>query len=97
MPFGKYKGTPLSQLDGGYLHWLASKLDEWQPPLRDAIVAERARRKGLAPAADPPTPSSTPPKHPATSAVAVCDVCGLRATAARPLVHAVCATAEVPF
>lgn len=27
IPFGKYRGTPLSDLDDGYLHWMA----KWQP------------------------------------------------------------------
>jgi Putative quorum-sensing-regulated virulence factor len=43
MPFGKHKGVAFTELDSGYLNWLASKLDEWRPPLRDAVEAEIAR------------------------------------------------------
>jgi uncharacterized protein (DUF3820 family) len=28
MPFGKHKGVAFTELDSGYLNWLASKLDE---------------------------------------------------------------------
>jgi Putative quorum-sensing-regulated virulence factor len=99
MPFGRHKGVPLTELDNGYLHWLYTKLDEWHPPLREAVLAERARRKGLPTAESPQRQlSSTATRHPAASAPElVCNICGLRGSADRPLVHARCATDEVPF
>jgi hypothetical protein len=100
MPFGKYKGTPLTEIDGGYLHWLASKLDEWHPPLREAIEAERARRKGApAPSSQSALAETTPARAraPHQVAEACCAICGLRGTTERPLVHASCTADEVPF
>ncbi len=38
MPFGKWKGKPLSEVPDDYLHWLRNKLD-LDPELRDAIQA----------------------------------------------------------
>jgi hypothetical protein len=105
IPFGKYRGRPITEVDNGYLHWLHEKLDEWQPALREAIVAERARRKDL-PSPDPapaqaslvtPPPSRRMPQREVAPSSAVCARCGLGASAARPLVHASCANDEVPF
>jgi hypothetical protein len=104
LPFGKFRGRPITEVDGGYLHWLFEKLDEWHSPaLREAIIAERARRKGLASAEAPqhelpverPREQSRRAPAPAT---ATCGICGLGATNDRPLVHARCANDdEVPF
>jgi len=105
IPFGKYRGRPITEIDDGYLHWLHEKLDEWQPALREAIVAERSRRRGV-PSSDPepaqtalvPLPSprhSAQREHAAPSAV--CARCGLGASVTRPLVHASCVNDEVPF
>ena len=99
MPFGKYKGTPLSEINSGYLHWLSTKVEEWHPPLRAAIEAERARRDNQT-----RQPSSTAPEQ-RTPAVAaprgegrtLCSLCGLAGTSERPLVHASCANDDVPF
>jgi hypothetical protein len=105
MLFGKHRGTPLSELPGGYLRWLGTKLDEWQEPLRSAVAAELERRNGLAlpgVVVDNPTPTPAP-RTPArrraaeSPASTVCDVCGLGPTAQKPLVHASCLTDEVPF
>ena len=89
MPFGKHRGTPLSELPGGYLRWLGTKLDEWREPLRSELATEIERRNGqtLPGVVDGPTPP----------APTVCDVCGLGQTAQNPLVHANCLTDEVPF
>lgn len=43
MPFGRYRGEPLSALPDDYLAWLAG-LDDLRPPLRPALEAELARR-----------------------------------------------------
>jgi hypothetical protein len=43
MPFGRYKGRPLSALPADYLDWLAT-LPDLRPPLRAAVAAEQARR-----------------------------------------------------
>ena len=40
MPFGKYRGRPLSELPDDYLFWLLS-LDNLRQPLRLAVEAER--------------------------------------------------------
>jgi len=68
--------------------------------LREAIIAERARRKGP----DAASPSATQRELPTTksrenqrTAAATCAICGLGGTEARPLVHARCMTDEVPF
>jgi hypothetical protein len=60
MPFGKHRGTPLEELPGGYLAWLAT-LDNLRDPLRDAVDAERRRRGqgaqlSLSPVTSPPEP-----------------------------------------
>jgi hypothetical protein len=94
MPFGKYRGTPLADLPGGYLD-----LDEWREPFRSALGAELTRRKG-----EPlPGVANGSPRAPArrraseSPASTVCDVCGLGPTAQRPLVHESCHHDEVPF
>jgi hypothetical protein len=94
MPFGKYKGTPFTELDHGYLKWLEGKLDEWRPPLRAAIEAEIARR-----ATSSTTPASSSPRQRASAtATSVCTKCGLPSTTDRPLmVHQHCADDGLPF
>lgn len=42
MPFGKFKGTPLSELDDWYIYWLAEQ--GYKDPLRSALDAELERR-----------------------------------------------------
>jgi hypothetical protein len=54
MPFGKYRGVPITEVDGGYLIWLHSKVDEWRPPLREAILAEIKRRDAAPPVVTEP-------------------------------------------
>jgi hypothetical protein len=44
MPFGKYKGHPLDELDDSYLSWLYS-LDDLRPPPRDRVQEEFFRRR----------------------------------------------------
>ena len=62
MPFGKHRGTPLEELPGGYLRWLAGL--DLHTPLRDAVDAERRRRGhgaqlSLSPAPSPPDPAAS--------------------------------------
>src|SRR5437870_8886415 len=97
MPFGKHRGTRLSELPGGYLDWLGGKLDEWREPFRSELAAELARRKGetLPKVANgsAPTPAPRAPARRRASespASTVCDVCGLGPTAQKPLVHESC-------
>jgi hypothetical protein len=44
MPFGKYKGCPVADLDSGYLEWLVSADILYDSRLRDEVEAEHARR-----------------------------------------------------
>src|SRR5207245_11467446 len=104
MPFGKHRGTPLSELPGGYLRWLGTKLADWREPLRSELATEIERRNGqtLPRVVDGPTPTPAP-RVPArrraaeSPTSAVCDVCGLGPTAQKPLLHASCLTDAVPF
>lgn len=54
MPFGRFRGTPLSELPPWYLEWLLS-LDNLRDPLLSAVQAEVARR-----AAEEPPPRKPP-------------------------------------
>ena len=50
MPFGKYKGTAITELKLSYVNWLLT-LDNLKSDLRlslEALVAERQRRKAFA-------------------------------------------------
>lgn len=50
MPFGKYKGTAITELKLSYVNWLLT-LDNLKSDLRlslEALVAERKRRKAFA-------------------------------------------------
>lgn len=46
MPFGKFRGSPLSELPDGYLEWLGS-LDNLREPLRSGVHAELRRRQAV--------------------------------------------------
>jgi len=104
MPFGKFRGSPLCELPGPYLRWLGTKLDEWHEPFRSALASELERRNGqaLPGVVDGATPTPAP-RVPArrradeSPSATVCNICGLRATPQKPLVHASCLTDEVPF
>lgn len=104
MPFGKYKGVPVTDLPGGYLDWPGAKLNEWREPFRSALAAEIVRRVGppLSNVVNGPTSAPTRRGSARRSAselpaAAVCDICGLGPTSQRPLVHASCVDSEVPF
>jgi hypothetical protein len=45
MPFGKFKGQPLTTLDDSYVLWLML-LDDLRDPLLSAINSEADRRMG---------------------------------------------------
>lgn len=56
MPFGRYRGLPLSALPDSYLWWLTT-LPNLRPPLRGAVLAEVGRRaSGSYPRADGAAP-----------------------------------------
>jgi hypothetical protein len=55
MPFGKFKGTPLGEIDGDYLYWLAGI--ELRPRLRAAVQAELERRAAGAEVMGPAIPA----------------------------------------
>src|SRR6266446_2236325 len=104
MPFGRHRGKALSELPGGYVAWLGGKLDEWREPFRSDLAAELARRKGEtlpdAVNGSPQTPARRrAPRRTATElpATATCSICGLGATAQRPLLHLSCTQDGVPF
>jgi hypothetical protein len=104
MPFGRHRGVLLSELPGGYLRWLGEKLDQWHEPFRSELAAELERRNGQALPGVVDGPTTTPAPRAASRrrgsespASTVCDVCGLGATAQKPLVHLSCVNAEVPF
>jgi len=54
MPFGRYKGTPLSELEFGYVAWLQTKIDEWRDPFRQALLDEIKRRDAAPPVVTEP-------------------------------------------
>lgn len=47
MPFGKYKGTKLAELDDSYIEWLSTR--DLRDPLRSAVELEIKRRGGKPP------------------------------------------------
>ena len=74
MPFGKWRGLPLTEIPESYLSWVLERARE---PLRTAILREFARRG----ASEPPVPGLDPRIDPA-AAVALVDA-GRRALALR--------------
>jgi hypothetical protein len=104
MPFGKFKGVPIAEVPAGYLHWLTTT--ELRDPLRAAVVAELERRKSSTSTTTATANHATrgpvrrrPTRRPAPErpVPTVCNICGLRGTAERPLVHESCLHDEVPF
>ncbi len=45
MARGKHLGTPLAKMDGGYLTWMLTKIDDLPDGARDALKGELKRRK----------------------------------------------------
>jgi hypothetical protein len=110
MPFGKYKNRPLAEVPSGYLEWLTTT--ELRDPLRASVVAELERRKAITSSttssttpsdnakSGPRAPRRRSPSRQASELPApACDICGLGATAQKPLVHERCLEQknEVPF
>jgi hypothetical protein len=97
IPWGKFKGSRLEDVDSGYLHFIAEKADHAGPPLKRAALAELERRKAEAamPGADFVVEESKPTKKAPEAAAALCDECGLPGSPARPLFHKSCS--EIPF
>src|SRR5262245_44201496 len=65
MPFGKWRGHPLTDVDTGYLLWCLRGCDSLKPWLREAIELELDRRHGE----PPPRPQSRPSASLATPAL----------------------------
>jgi uncharacterized protein (DUF3820 family) len=45
MPFGKFKGTPIEDLDDGYLQWLAENMDN-KPDIQQEAENQLTLRRG---------------------------------------------------
>ena len=77
MPWGKYRGTPIGDIDSDYLDWVITRAEACRPWLRSAIEAELEARSQ-----SPPFP---PPRRrcpdPGLAAEAV--QAGIRALAKR--------------
>jgi hypothetical protein len=56
MPWGKFKGLCLDEIESSYLCWCLDNADQLRPALRAAIKAELGTRFGTTP---PPPPSSS--------------------------------------
>ena len=69
MPWGKFKGLPLDQIESDYLHWVANVAEATRPGLRADIEAELARRARAE--APPPPPSWRKPCPDATLAAEI--------------------------
>jgi hypothetical protein len=89
MPFGRYRGRPLSALPDGYLAWLDA-LDGLRPRLRAAVDAEVARRRDpfgsdkdpcdvSEAAADAPAHANPPHPRPLPASCVVIDFAAARA------------------
>ena len=46
MPFGRYLGRAVSELDDEYLDWLLTRAENLPPDVQDAITREEQRRNG---------------------------------------------------
>ncbi len=47
LPFGKYKGRPLSELPDAYIEWCLENLTELRPAYRLALQGELDRRHAI--------------------------------------------------
>lgn len=98
MPFGKHKSKPLAEIPKPYLRWVVDNVETLYPETREAINAHlaapgsAAERQGTS---SPRKPRATRKAKDAPSAA--CAHCGLAGSAGRPLVHADCASDNVPF
>jgi hypothetical protein len=101
LPFGRHRGKRLDEVPAHYLTWLLD-LPDLYPATRAAIEAF-VQAPDAPDTTERPTPSEPPQRRPASQRQATpepsarCAVCGLGGSAARPLVHASCASDEVAF
>lgn len=70
MPWGKFRGRCLTEIESSYLVWCLEKADSMTPSLRQAIRDELGTRYGR-PAASSAPPPALPRKACPNSAVAV--------------------------
>lgn len=101
MPFGVHRDKPLARVPRGYLHWLLDNATNLHADTREAIEAFLKQPKPPEPQGELPgtkprrTRGASAPRSGAASVT--CHRCQLPGSAARPLVHADCATDDVPF
>ena len=64
MPFGKYKGRPITELEDSYLSWLMQPERDLYPDTKAAVAAEAQRRGAAAPGhlEAAPSPAQTAPE-----------------------------------
>lgn len=104
MPFGKYKGRPISQVPAGYLAWLVD-LPDIRPATREAVQAYLHPPELPMEGREPDEPAPKPARRPAArrpapqsvSAPICCARCGQPGTETKPLVHGGCVDDDVPF
>ena len=95
-PFGRHKGTPLAEVDTGYLEWCLSSMENLYADTRQAIQAEVSRRnvdglgaqtEKIAKALDASVGAKVTTISKEMDAVAVCDTCGRVGSKDNPLVQ----------
>lgn len=99
MGFGKHRGETLAAIPRGYLHWILENVGNLHAETRAAIETYLGEPATL-PGTDAPRPEKKKRATRRSSEGApkpTCGICGQPGTTARPLVHAACATEDVPF
>jgi hypothetical protein len=83
LPWGKYKGTPISDVPSSYLCWITEEAENIRPALRQAAHEELAHRFGRSPSPPPPPPPLDRHRCPDVSVAADLVAAGLRSLAKR--------------